>query len=135
MKMFKAFILSLTVAVGVNAMAGTIFGAMTYSVDIVSSPLNASIFMVRCFQGTGPNDECAAAGTSATLTAPFSTSTLLLLKEEVKEVEGDAYGYLAGEMMTDALKELVEKVRAQDEVLEKASDKEVVSVLVELLSI
>lgn len=61
-----------------------------------------------------------------------TSSTIALLKEEALQVETDAYAFLAGEEMTLALEELVEKAIGEIPGLADFSDEEIVASLISL---
>ncbi|WP_408096989.1 hypothetical protein ACJVC5_18290 [Peredibacter sp. HCB2-198] len=65
----------------------------------------------------------------------LSVSSVVLLKEEAKHVGPDVYAYLAGEEMTLALGEVLEKVRSESEELAQLSDKELSAALIQSLSL
>lgn len=74
-----------------------------------------------------------------TVYVPFSSTTMMLLsaalKEEIQQVEPDAYAYLAGEEMSLALASLLEEARSRSEELAPLSDKELSAVLIQSLSL
>lgn len=81
-----------------------------------------------------PNNcqKLTASGVGAT--ALYATSTLLLLKEEAKMVEPDAYQFLAGEEMTLMLEETINKTREENQEVSHLSDKEIVLLYLETLN-
>jgi hypothetical protein len=91
---------------------------------------------VKAMKSQDPYDDMSC-GLVTTL-APFTSSTIaaiVLLKEEIQQVEQDAYNFMAGESMSLALQELVEKARSENEELKDVSDKNLVSVLINSLEI
>ncbi|WP_408096987.1 hypothetical protein ACJVC5_18280 [Peredibacter sp. HCB2-198] len=58
------------------------------------------------------------------------TSAIAGLKEEIAQVEPDAYAFLAGEEMTSALAEVIEKVRDEKAELSELSDEAIVSEMI-----
>lgn len=81
-----------------------------------------------------PNNcqKLTASGVGAT--ALYASSTILLLKEEAKMVEPDAYQYLAGEEMTLHLEETINKAREEHPELAQLDDKDVAILLLETLN-
>lgn len=80
-----------------------------------------------CGFGTGDN-MCAK---SIIYNLPLSTTTaLILLKEDAYQVEADAYNFLAGEEITLALAEQMEKIREIAPELENATDEELVALTI-----
>jgi hypothetical protein len=118
-----------------NAFANPIVDGVKGAIAITMSPITISAYLVMCAAGQTSGDVCAAAQTAASFTSPFVTSSILLLKQEVREVEGDAYAFLAGEGMTDALQDLIEKLRSEHEQLNDMSDKELVTDMMSVLEI
>lgn len=89
-----------------------------------------------CVNGTditghriGVNGRTEACVISAVL---LTSSTVLVLKEEVQHVEADAYAFLAGEEMTFALEEVIAKAKEEVSELQKESDETVVAFLISL---
>lgn len=72
------------------------------------------------------------------ITAGVSVTTssfLLLLKEDIQQVEPDAYNFLAGEDMTLALADIIDQLREKAPELLEKSDEEMAVLLLETLSI
>jgi hypothetical protein len=67
-------------------------------------------------------------------TFDISTNGINTCKEEYKNIEADAYEFMAGEPMTLALKEQVEKARELEKSLEEASDEEVVVQILKVIN-
>lgn len=63
------------------------------------------------------------------------TLSVVLLKEEVKHVESDAYSFLAGEDMTLALAEMIQVARSENQDLADLSDQEVAMILLQISEI
>jgi hypothetical protein len=59
----------------------------------------------------------------------LSTSTTVLLKEDIKNAEADGYDYLAGSPKTLTLEEVIKKIRESEEGSENYSDEEIVSAM------
>lgn len=53
-------------------------------------------------------------------------------KQEIKDVQPDAYNYLAGEPMTLALEEVIFKLKEENHELEQFSDEEIALVIIKL---
>lgn len=71
----------------------------------------------------------------ASINLPLTSSTLLLLlKEEVREVEADAYNFLAGDEISLALEEKMAKVREVPE-LANATDEEIISIMLQIANL
>ena len=98
-------------------------------VGLTSLPTVVPTYLVKCFTVGGSNDECSAAMTASTITAPTSSTTLLLLKEEAAQVEPDAYQFLAGEEKSLALAEVMDHMREAFPELKEASDEEVAALM------
>ena len=64
----------------------------------------------------------------------LASSTILLLKEEAKIVEPDAYQFLAGEEMSLMLEETINKAREEHQEVAQLSDKEIAVLLLETLN-
>ena len=76
------------------------------------------------------NSECTTIKTaSVTLTI---VSSVLLLKEDIQQVEADAYNFLAGEEISLALEEQMAKVREAAPELADLSDEEIVTIMIEI---
>lgn len=58
-------------------------------------------------------------------------STIVLLKEDIQQVEVDGYAFLAGEEMTLALEEVINKARQESAELDQISDVEITTVLLQ----
>lgn len=100
------------------------------AVGLTSLPTVVPTYIVKCFTVGGNNDECSAAMTASTITAPTSTTTaLVLLKEDIAQVEPDTYQYLAGEDMSLALADVIEKMREAFPELRNVSDEEVATLM------
>lgn len=63
-----------------------------------------------------------------------TTGVVLLLKEDIVQVQPDIYNFLAGEEITLALEEQMKKVRRNIPELAEASDEEVASTMLQILS-
>lgn len=99
-------------------------------------PTGSVVFGKECFFGSG--DAQAYSCMLLTTIAPISSTTVLALvalKEEVQQVEQDAYNFMAGEVLSDALRDLIAEVKAENEEIAHLSDKEVAAILVETLEI
>lgn len=100
------------------------------------APIASLAALENCGHGGETEGYICVFGTSTY--GPISTSTLLalvLLKEEVQQVEQDAYNLLAGEGLSDALKTLIEKVKEENAELQGRSDKDIAGLLIDTLSI
>ena len=64
-----------------------------------------------------------------------SLTALVLLKEEMIHVKADAYNFLAGEEISLALEEQMEKVREAAPELATATDEEVVAVMIQITNL
>lgn len=99
-------------------------------------PTGSVVLGKECAVGSG--DAQAYSCMILTTIAPISSTTVLALvalKEEVQQVEQDAYNFMAGEAVSEALQALIDSVKAEQEELAHLSDKEVAAVLVETLNI
>lgn len=63
-----------------------------------------------------------------------STNGINFCKEDYKNVEADAYDFMAGEPMTLALQEQVDKARELEKSLAEASDEVVVTQILKVLN-
>src|SRR4051812_37431060 len=99
------------------------------AVGIFATPFITSRVMIDCAAGAdlGADGQvyCLMAYTAAA--GSTITTVAVLLKEEVKQVQPDAYQFLAGEPMTLALAEALQKVRAQSEETKRLSNEELAS--------
>jgi hypothetical protein len=98
-------------------------------------PTGSVVLGKECAIGSG--DAQAYSCMILTTIAPISSTTVLALvalKEEVAQVEQDAYNFMAGEGLSEALKEMINAVKAEQEELAHLSDKEVAAILVETLN-
>lgn len=80
----------------------------------------------NCLEEGSNQQRCMSA-----LAASSSFSTILLLKEDIQQVEADGYAFLAGEEMTLALEEVINKARQESAELDQMSDAEVTAVLLQ----
>lgn len=62
----------------------------------------------------------------------LTLSTILILKEEVKETEVDAYNFLAGDDISLALAEQMEKIRASSEQASELSDSDIALLIIQI---
>lgn len=131
-------------AVSSSAMAGNIFdiyassGSAGAPFMVTSAPTVSLGALHACFKKNQTEEDGYACGFGTVTFGPISTSTLLalvLLKEEVQNVEQDAYNMLAGEGISDALKELIENAKAEHEELQNRSDKDIATLLIDTLEI
>ena len=83
-------------------------------------------------QWQGGEGDCGSAITSS---IAISLSTVLLLKEEVAHVEVDAYAFLAGEELTLALEEVIEKAKNEVPSYSEMNDAEVIAHLMAIKDI
>lgn len=112
----------LTSIFSATSMAGPI-GTVT-STTIVGITVNMpEANVVQCLEDM--DDACLGITSGYVLT----TSTAVLLKEDMKAVEGDAIGFLAGAPKTLALEEVINTIRSEDEKSEDHSDVEIVSAM------
>lgn len=65
------------------------------------------------------------------LAASSSFSTILILKEDIQQVEADGYDFLAGEEMTLALEEVINKARQENEEIDQLTDIELTTLLLQ----
>lgn len=108
------------------------------AVSSTSAPFASILMGLGCASIILPNANDEMAGWSClglTTVAPISTSTLLLLKEEAQEVEADAYNFLAGEEISLALAEQMNKMREAFPKLANSSDEEVIALMLEMAKI
>lgn len=107
--------------------------SLTASADnvVVGAFLSSSatpLLISGCFQEGGNDyDECSMGLSYGAST----TSTILLLKEDIQQVEVDGYAFLAGEEMTLALEDVINKARQESAELDQMSDAEVTTVLLQ----
>jgi len=80
----------------------------------------------HCLEESRTQERCISA-----LAAASSFSTILILKEEIQQVEADGYAFLAGEEMTLALEEVINKARQESAELDQLSDIEITSILLQ----
>lgn len=107
------------------------------AVAVTSAPVASVLMGIGCASAFLPNaDESAGwACLGLTSVAPISTSTVLLLKEEAQQVEADAYNFLAGEEISLALEEQMNKMREAFPELVNSSDEEVIALILEVAKI
>lgn len=117
------------------AMANDPFGASTGTTIAPSVTVPASTACAVGSQNQGSEEQaiCQAVMTSGVST--LVTSAIILLKEEIQQVEGDAYNFLAGEEMTLALANVVERLQAEAPELQEKSAEEVVALMLESISL
>ena len=102
------------------------FASVTAGLSITSGVVT-SIEAVGCLaEGTTNEDRLCLAAASVS-----SAITSANLKEEMKQVEPDAFNFLAGEAMTAALEEQVEQVRRLSLETQGLNDQEVVFLIIE----
>lgn len=65
------------------------------------------------------------------LSSATALTSIALLKEDVQQVEVDGYAFLAGEEMTLALEEVINKARQESAELDQLSDAEITTVLLQ----
>lgn len=98
---------------------------------ITASPTIFVAAVIECLTNGSPEIGYVCVG--ATTTAPVSSTVLaVLLKEDIQQVEGDAYNYLAGEEISLALEEQMNKMREQFPALAEKSDEFVIATMLEL---
>lgn len=111
------------------------FALIAFATTLISAPVKADVSS----SGVDLNGT-----TVLTIYAPILTAgtTLSLasvidpaLKEEMKEVEADAYNFLAGEELSLALEEQMAKVRELAPELADATDEELVAVMIQITNI
>lgn len=108
------------------------FSALTIADPVSSS--NVNIFVSsdrmwdRCKRGDG-NGCMASSSTSSTIS--FFATTFSRYKEEIRQVEPDAYEYLAGEEKTLALDHVINLIREDSAELHDLSDLEITTLLIE----
>lgn len=108
-------------AVNVGIFAGAVTITPTYA-TVMS--------FAACAQA--PNiDVCV--GKMSTSYGLVSSTSSVLLKEEIKNVEVDAYDYLAGADKTLALQEMIEKIRNNSEGSEEYSDEEIITAMLKVI--
>ena len=61
----------------------------------------------------------------------LSSTTIMLLKENVEQIETDGMNVMAGEPMSLALEEIIQQLRAESDKLEGVSDLEIVGMLLQ----
>ena len=125
----KHLMLALTLAFSCTAFADeNPFGIST---GTTAAPLVTIPASTSCI---GVDDEygiCPALMTSGGIT--ISTLALALLKEDMQAVKGDAYNFMAGEPISAALAEVIEKMRVASSDLAQASDRVVIVTMLELI--
>lgn len=132
----RTTLLSLLLACSLQAQAVDIFSGNQSTQDItlaVGAPFFATYAGYKCLTSTGEAStaSCVVAISASGTSTAEALTTIVLLKEEVQEVQIDAYGFLAGEEMTLALEMLLEDIRHQGgEILSQASDEELVQKIV-----
>lgn len=115
--------------------ASTIFHASKAHAYAIAVPILSTTGVAIC--ATGPADSgindlgCITAG----FAAPSSTTLMIaLLKEEVEVIQLDAQAALAGEPVSLALQEMINKVRAENHDVNEMSDLEIIIALVEAVN-
>ena len=108
------------------------FSAMALDDQISSSNVNIFVSSGRmwdkCKSGDG-NGCMASSSTSSTIS--FFATTFGRYKEEIRQVEPDAYQFLAGEEKTLALDHVLNLVRDSSEELQNISDLELTTLFIE----
>lgn len=108
------------------------FSAMALDDQISSSNVNIFVSSERmwgkCKRGDG-NGCMASSSTSSTIS--FFATTFGRYKEEIRQVEPDAYQFLAGEEKTLALDHVINLIREDSEELHDLSDLEITSLIIE----
>lgn len=106
-------------------------GALYASGTIGAVGIGPFISSASC--GETKNPDACFNMVSSSWTTVLTSSTTVLLKEDIKNVEVDAYDYLAGSPKTLALEEVIEKVREVEEDSENLSDEEIVTAMIKSL--
>lgn len=106
--------------------------ALTPVLGTTASPTIFALMLHTCL--TDPSGETKAlACPMATITAPVSSTVLaVLLKEDIQQVEADAYNVLAGEEISLALEEQINKMRETFPTLAEESDEFIIATMLEL---
>lgn len=124
-----AFVLaSLTTTAVMAESASTRSTKNTLQATVLAPTWVPMMTLLGCAMDGGSENECLLQVSASA--APISSTTLLLLKEDIKNVEGDAYEFLAGAPATLALEEVIESIREEDG-LEDPSDEEIVSMMLQ----
>ena len=110
-------------------------GASAAAIAAIGTTASPTVFAMAAIECLGASDSetrgYACGG--ATVTAPVSSSVLLLLlKEDIAQVEADAYNTLAGEEISLALEEQINKMRETFPALAEESDEFVIASMLEL---
>lgn len=112
--------------------AQKVSGAAAVVVGTTASPTIFALMLHTCLTDGGAESK-AIACPMATITAPVSSTVLaVLLKEDIQQVESDAYNVLAGEEISLALEEQINKMRETFPTLAEESDEFVIATMLEL---
>lgn len=122
-----------------TVLAGILFTMNAKAVE----PLSASAGIVTTTVGTvcaidfisSPSDSAGWGCFAGVVYSPLSSSTvygLLLLKEDMQQVSPDAYNFLAGEEISLALEEQMNRVRENAPELADASPEQIAAVMLEI---
>ena len=120
--MKKIILSSFFILASLSASASGLSGALSTTAGAVSS-LEASSCIV--------NGSSSEARTCAAVSSLSSSITSVNNKEDLKQVEADAYNFLAGEEMTLALQEQIENVRFSVIETQNMNDQEVAFLIID----
>lgn len=120
---------SLLMTVSMNSWSNGLGDSLSSTGAFISAPIVGPIYASTC-----KNEECYGSLILLPLSTVEAVSTTLIvaLKEEVQQVELDAYNFLAGEEMTLALEDFMQELRARHPELNDTEDEAIASLITQL---
>lgn len=92
-----------------------------------------SFYAIVCMVENSSRVQSCADQMSTTYGVAVTSTSTVLLKEEIKNVEVDAYDFLANGDKTLALEEMIAKIRENAEELDDNTDEEIVTAMLKLI--